>query len=184
MNQFTIRWRSTGFKESLRVVCLSSHDDNPAERLRTGPIWGSRTSSTRCVIPSWRLIASRTSGDVEIALVRRGYLHRSGGALPHASGGVPPNGSDHGEPRQRGLAGTCCGVDEVGEGARRRCKAALISTPGSGSSQIDTGSRRQSTPIQKPTTPVAIADMTIFAMSIVSRQGMRFAGLVMGRTSL
>src|ERR1043166_4066059 len=86
----------------------------------------------RCVSTSLARIGSRISGDAESALVRRGYLRRSGGALPHASRGVPPNGSDHGEPRQRGLAGTCCGVDEVGEGARGRGKAALISAPGSG----------------------------------------------------
>jgi len=43
------------------------------------------------------LLVSRIFGD-ESALIRRGYLRRSGRALPHASGGVPPNGSNRGEP--------------------------------------------------------------------------------------
>ena len=116
-------------RDTLRCVWhLASHRSENESTTRAE----SRRANLVCVCVAfpfhWRRIASRTFGD-ESALIRRSYLRRSCGSLPHASGGVPTNGSDHGEPRQRGLAGTCCGVDEVGEGARRR-RAAL--TPGSG----------------------------------------------------
>src|SRR5215471_15422368 len=67
----------------------------------------------------------RISGD-ETALERRDYLCRFVGALPRASRNVPPNGADDREPFQRGLAGVCCRVDEVGAGARGKGKACWV----------------------------------------------------------
>src|SRR6516162_7187375 len=60
------------------------------------------------------------------ALERRDYLCRFGGTLPRASRNVPPNGSDDREPFQRGLAGVCSRVDEVGAGARGKGKACRV----------------------------------------------------------
>src|SRR5262245_33445576 len=93
------------------------------------PFWhilDTRISSTPCATPNRCQLGSRTSGD-ETALERRGHLRRFGGALQRASRDVPPGGSDGREPFQRGLAGACCRVDEVGAGsAEGRGKAAQI----------------------------------------------------------
>src|SRR5215475_8591939 len=61
------------------------------------PIRVNKAVVTGPVAIDWRPIGSRTSGD-ETALVRRGYLRCSGGALSHPSRGVPPDGSDDSEP--------------------------------------------------------------------------------------
>jgi glycosyltransferase involved in cell wall biosynthesis len=119
-----------GFEESLRTCedwDLWQRVARSGARLATVPehlaVYQMRKGSLSTIGP--QLMA-----DARVVInrghIRRSYLRRSCGSLPHASGGVPPNGSDDGEPRQRGLAGPCCRVDEVGEGARRRRKAALI----------------------------------------------------------
>jgi hypothetical protein len=63
--------------------------------------------------------AAGTSDD-ETALVRRRHLRGPGGVLPHAGYGVPTDSFDDREPFQRGLAGACCRVDEVGAGESGR----------------------------------------------------------------
>src|SRR3974390_704804 len=94
--------------------------ENWPEKVRIGPKLRSRWERPfSSDIPKPNL---RTSSD-ETALERRDYLCRFGGTLPRASPNVPPNGSDDREPFQRGLAGVCCRVDEVGAGARGKGKA-------------------------------------------------------------
>src|SRR6516162_8245559 len=94
--------------------------ENWSEKVRISPKLRSRWERPfSSDIPEPNL---RTSSD-ETALERRDYLRRFGGTLPRASRNVPPNGSDDREPFQRGLAGVCCRVDEVGAGARGKGKA-------------------------------------------------------------